>query len=178
MDESTVPSGPSTDDQPFVPDGNPLPARPNAVVIPDDRWYNLKLDYYDTKGNLQSGAAYYVGTGSGWMYWAYISTTYSNGPMAKFKKVKTEGNRMKLETSDGYYLSCRAAPRLWLYRSYSNYAVGWEIVDGKLFTDYHDGPVGAVYYQYGAVPEAYYMRVDQNPAVINCEWVLAPDQES
>ena len=53
--------------------------------------------------------------------------------------------------------------------------LGWEIVDGKLYTNYHDGAVGAEY-QWIIVPEAYYLRVDRSPVLTNCEWVLASSQ--
>jgi len=176
MTETSQPSGPSADDQPFVPTGSPKPVRAGSVSIPDDRWYNLKFNYYDTDGKIQSGYAYYVGRDATWQYWDYISATQSNGPVARFRKVPIEGkgNRVHLKTDDGYFLSCRAWPRYWLYRS-SAYPIGWEIVEGKLYTDYHDGAVGAEY-QGVIVPEAYYMRVGSTPALFNCEWVLSPTQ--
>lgn len=176
MAESTRPSAPSADDQPFVPEGEPRPPRAGSVVPPDDRWYNLKLSYIDKDGKAESGFAYYVGRNPTWSFWDYISTTASNGPKARFQKVAItgKGNRVQLKTDDGYWLSCRAVPRLWLYRS-SAYPLGWEIVGGNLYTDYHDGAVGAVY-EHVLVPEAYYMRVDNSPPVFNCEWVLSPEQ--
>jgi hypothetical protein len=174
MADSTKQSGPSQDDLPFVPQGNPLPPRAGSMIIPDDRWYNLKLNYQDTSGNIQSGYAYFLGVNPTWSFWDYISATPSNGPMARFKKASVEGNRMRLEMQDGNYLSCRAVPRLWVYRS-SAYPLGWEIVDGKLYTDYHDGAVGAEYNSV-LVPEAYYLRVDGSPVLTNCEWVLASPQ--
>ena len=177
MAESTHPSRPSEDDLPFVPDSSPKPARAGSAVIPDDKWYNLRFNYFDTHGKIQDGYAYQVGRNTGWSYWDYISATPSDGPVAKFKKDLVQGNRMHLKTDDGYFLSCRAAPRLWLYRS-SQYPIGWEIVDGKLYTDYHDGAVGAVHCDSSVmlVPDAYYMCVDATPALINCEWVLASPQ--
>jgi hypothetical protein len=172
--ESTTSSGPTADDLPFVPAGDPKPARAGSVGILDDKWYNLKFKYQDDKGNLQDGFAYYVGTNPNWAFWDYISATHSNGPVGKFKKDSVRGNRMVLKTDDGYFLSCRAGPRYWLYRS-SEYPIGWEIVDGKLYTDYHDAAVGAEYHGV-VVPDAYYMRVGGAPALINCEWVLASPQ--
>ena len=62
------------------------------MIIPDDRWYNLKFNYQDTRGNIQSRYAYFVGQNPAWSFWDYISATISNGPMARFKKVSTEGN--------------------------------------------------------------------------------------
>lgn len=143
-------------------------------VLPDDKWYNLKFNYEDTDHNIQTGYAYFVGVNPSWSFYDYISATLSNGPMAKFKNVKTEGNRMQLKMQDGNYLSCRAEPRLWLYRS-SAYPIGWEIVDGKLYTDNHNGAVGAVY-DSGAVPTAYYLGVNKSPELTNCEWILASPQ--
>ncbi len=163
---------PSDDDQPFVPNGETLAPREGSQVLPDGKWYNLKFNYVDTNNKLQSGYAYFVGTEASWQYWDYICATPSNGPLAKFKKVSSEDSRMHLQTQDGNYLSCRAAPRLWLYRS-SAYPVGWEIVGGKLFTDYHSGPVGAVYHGV-MVPQTYYMCVG-GPELTNCEWVEATD---
>ena len=77
---------------------------------------------------------------------------------------------MHLELQDGNYLSCRAGPRFWIYRS-SAYPVGWEIVNGQLFTDYQSGPAGTVHH-WVAVPDAYYMCIGGNP-LRNCEWVKA-----
>jgi hypothetical protein len=165
---------PSKDDGPYVPDGNVLPLRAGSAVLPDDRWYNLKFNYEDADHQIQTGYAYFVGEKATWSFWDYISATASNGPMAKFKKVKTEGDRMQLEMQDGNYLSCRAAPRLWLYRS-SAYPVGWEIVDGKLYTDWHNGAIGVQYHSI-AVPAAYYLGVNTSPELTNCEWVLASPQ--
>jgi len=176
MAESTHSPEPSKDDKPFVPEGEPKPARAGSVAIPYDKWYNLKLSYVDRHGNVQGGYAYYLGVNPTWSFWDYMSTSQSNGPVGRFQKVPIpgKGNRVQLKTDDGYWLSCRAAPRLWLYRS-SAYPVGWEIVDGKLYTDYHDGPVGAVFHHV-LVPEAYYLCVAAEPTVFNCEWVLSPQQ--
>lgn len=164
---------PSSDDQPFVPEGQPLPERKGSQVLPENKWYNLKLVYIDDDGNPQSGVAFFVGDKPSWSFWDYISATPSNGDKAKFKNVSTNGNRMQLELQDGNYLSCRAAPRLWLYRSTANYSVRWEIVDGQLFTDYHDGPVGTTH-EWVLVPDAYYMRVGGTP-LKSCEWVEVTD---
>lgn len=178
MADPTAFTGPTADDQPFTPDGNKLPARANAAVIPDDRWYNLKFDYHDRHGNHTSGYAYDIGTNPSTSFWDYISATPISGPMSKFKKVGTEGNRMYLQMADGNYLSCRAAPRLWLYRTNAwAYAVGWEIVDGKLYTDYHAGAVGAEYHT-ALVPTTYYLQVEGDHPMFNCEWVLAEDQDA
>lgn len=162
---------PSADDQPFVPDGKPLPPRAGSQALPDGEWFNLQLEYLDDSGKRISSFAYFVGTNPTWSFWDYISANASNGPKAKFKKVSSEGNQMVLELQDGNYLSCRAAPRLWLYRS-SAYPLGWEIVNGQLYTNYHAGAVGTVHQRNGA-PDAFYMKVDGGDTVTNCKWVIA-----
>jgi hypothetical protein len=175
MNESSSALSPTEHDQPFVPEGPRQASRAGSVALPDDDWYNLKFNYYDSQGKLQSGFAYYVGRNATWQYWDYISATPSNGPVAKFRKDSSEGNFMYLKTDDGYFLSCRAAPRLWLYRS-SAYPIGWEIADGKLYTDYHAGAVGVVDVTNPVVPSAYYMQVDAESKIFNCEWIRASTQ--
>ncbi|WP_339471635.1 MULTISPECIES: hypothetical protein [unclassified Pseudomonas] len=162
---------PAADDQPFVPDGPPLTSRGGSQSPPDDEWLNLELEYIDDDGKVRKGHAYFVGTNPTWSFYDYISATASNGPKAKFKKVSNDGNFLVLETQDGNYLSCRAAPRWWVYRS-SAYPLGWEIVDGKLYTNYHDGAVGTVHQRNGA-PDAYYLRVNGGNTLTNCKWVKA-----
>lgn len=170
MSDSTIPSN---DDQPFIPEGAPLPARGSSQALPENKWYNLKLDYTDDNGKVRSSWAYFVGNQASWSFWDYMSATPSNGDKAKFKNVSTEDNRMQLEMQDGNYLSCRAAPRLWLYRSTAHYSVRWEIVNGQLFTSYHEGPVGTSH-EWVLVPDAYYLRVGGTP-LTNCQWVEAAD---
>lgn len=165
---------PSKDDKPFEPKGGPLPPRSGSQALPENKWYYLKLQYVDDNGKVQDSFAYFVGNQASWSFWDYISATPSNGDKAKFKNVSSDGNRMQLQLQDGNYLSCRAAPRLWLYRSTQGYSVRWEITGGQSFTDYHDGPVGTSHERI-AVPDAYYMRVGDGTPLINCEWVEATD---
>ncbi|WP_455826752.1 hypothetical protein [Pseudomonas graminis] len=160
-------------DKPFEPKGDPLPQRSGSQALPKNKPYYLKLEYVDDNGKVQSGFAYFVGNQASWSFWDYMSATPSNGDKAVFKNVSSDGGRMQLELQDGNYLSCRAAPRLWLYRSTAAYSVRWEIVNGQLFTDYHEGPVGTSHERV-AVPDAYYMRVGGTP-LRNCEWVEAPN---
>ena len=122
---------PSKDDKPFEPKGGPLPPRSGSQALPENKWYYLKLQYVDDNGKVQDSFAYLVGNQASWSFWDYISATPSNGDKAKFKNVSSDGNRMQLQLQDGNYLSCRAAPRLWLYRSTQGYSVRWEITGGS-----------------------------------------------
>lgn len=164
-------SVPASDDQPFVPVGEPLAPRNGSQAFPEGEWFNLQLDYVDDTGKTVTSYAYFVGSNPTWSFWDYISATPSNGPKAKFKKTSSNGNLATLEMQDGNYLSCRANPRRWVYRS-SAYPVGWEIVDGKLYSNFHDGAVGSVHDRAG-VPDAFYLKVDGGNTLTNCKWVKA-----
>ncbi len=171
MSDSTLPS---KDDQPIEPGYTPVSSHTGNKELPPNKNFNLKCVYIDDNGNPQSSYAYFVGTNATWSFWDYMSATPSNGPRAKFKNVSCDGSKMTLELQDGNYLSCRAAPRLWLYRSTMGDSVRWEIINGQLFTDYHAGPVGTTHDR-AAVPDAYYMRVGGGDPLRNCEWVEAAD---
>ncbi|TFY89114.1 hypothetical protein DYL59_13140 [Pseudomonas kairouanensis] len=164
-------SAPAPDDQPFEPEGKPLASRSGSQAFPDGEWFNLQLDYVNDKGQTVTSYAYFVGTNATWSFWDYISATASNGPKAKFKKDSSDGDFAVLKLQDDNYLSCRANPRRWVYRSLA-YPLGWQIVDGKLYTNYHDGPVGTVH-QRVAVPDAFYLKVDGGDTLTNCKWVKA-----
>jgi hypothetical protein len=69
------------------------------------------------------------------------------------------------EINDGNRLSVKATG--WLYRS-SEYPLGWQVIDNKLYTDYWPGPAGYAYRSTLVTP-AYYMGMDL--PVFTCELV-------
>jgi hypothetical protein len=75
---------------------------------------------------------------------------------AKFKLHPRDDGWADWEIDDGNYLSVKATG--WVYRS-SAYRTGWHVIDGKLYNNYWDGPVG-YQYRYLNVTTAYYMGMD------------------
>ena len=143
--------GPSPNDQPLVPSGNPNPLPAGAAIVTDpESWYRLKANYINDSGRSVTGYAYPVGQNAATSFWDYV--VFSEGPAG------SAALRFKLSAPDdqgwstwdihdddwnaGYHLSCKATG--WLYRA-SAYDVKFRIVDGKLYCSYWGGPAGSAY---------------------------------
>lgn len=148
MSDQSLPAGagPSPDDQPFVPSGNPNPLPAGEVFKTDpDRWYRLKVNYIDEYGNPVTGYAYPVGKNAADSYWNYV--VLSAGPAGstalQFKLHPPDNwgwSTWEIHNdpyNDGYHLSCKATG--FLYRA-SAYDVRFQIVDSKLNCSYWGGP--------------------------------------
>jgi hypothetical protein len=154
-------TGPSLDDQPFVPSDtpNPLPAGEPFKTDPD-KWYFLKVDYVDDKGKSVTGYAYPIGQNPSTSFWDYVML--QAGPpeknALKFKLVPLDDQGwQRWEIRDdaynsNYHLSCKATG--WLYRS-PMYDVRFRIVGGKLYCSYWNGPVGSTYRSFLVSPGQY-----------------------
>ena len=174
-------TGPSLDDQPFVPSDtpNPLPAG-EAFHADPYKWYHLKVQYVDDNGKYVTGYAYPVGQNAAASFWDYVvlSAEIPAGASAlKFKLVTLDDQGwQRWEIHDdacnsGYHLSCKATG--WLYRA-SEYDVRFRIVDGKLYCSYWSGPVGSTYRSF-LVSNGQYIGMDLPE--FTCELELAIGEE-
>lgn len=171
-------AGPSADDRPFVPIGDPLDL-PDGVVIDSDptKWYRLKANYVDDHGKVVSGYAYPVGTNASDSFWDYI--VMAAGPAAASAlrfKVETPDDkgwsRWKIHDdsrNEGYHMSCKATG--WLYRA-TGYDVRFKIVGEQLFCNYWSGPVGSEYRSF-LVSSGNYLGMEL-PPLTACELELVP----
>jgi hypothetical protein len=151
MSEGKSPVGPSLDDQPLVPSGQPNPL-PSGELLKTDptKWYLLKGHYTNDSGKPATSYAYPLGKNAATSFWDYVTLGYSpdgcdplqfqlipdnNDPSSwQFWKIRDNS------CNAGYHLDCKATG--WLYRA-SAYHTKFRIVDGKLYCSYWSGPAGS-----------------------------------
>ena len=161
------PAAPSPNDQPFVASGSPNPL-PSGTVFKSDpnTWYNLKVTYTNDSGNTVVGYARSIGSNPSTSFWDYMELADTTpAGAAKFKLHPRNDGWAEWEINDGNRLSVKRTG--WVYRS-SAYHTGWAVVDGKLYNDYWDGPVGYEHHRV-LVSDAYYMGMEK--PVFTCELV-------
>jgi hypothetical protein len=164
---------PSENDQPFTPDGAPLPLPDGVVEAPSpDTWYYLKANYLNESGEDVVGYLSPLGSNATQSFWDYIVMGGIGGACQfQLQDVDGRGWAKWLIKEDGNHLCLKATG--WYYRA-SAYTSRFAIVDGKLYNDYWRGPAGAVYRSI-LVSSGYYVGQDLGDRVTltNCELVPA-----
>jgi hypothetical protein len=162
-----------TNQDPFVPKGSPNELPSGEVFKADpDTWYNLVVHYTDQNGQPADGYLGPVGYNAATSYWDYMQVS---GDASKFKLHPRADGWADWEIDDGNYLSLKLTG--WAYRaSDSDYRIGWQIVDGKLYnaywsSDWNSYPAGCEYNTF-LVSTAYYVGVKLENA-FTCELVPA-----
>lgn len=163
---------PSENDQPFTPDGPPLPL-PDGVVATADpaTWYRLKADYLGESGENRVGYLSPLGPNATQSFWDYIVMLDNPDAACQFQLQDVDGRGWAkwLIKEDGNHLCLKATG--WYYRA-SAYTARFAVVGGKLYNDYWSGPAGAVYRSF-LVSSGYYVGQDLGDRVTltNCELV-------
>jgi hypothetical protein len=155
---------PSETDQPLDTSGaaGAIPAGMVAKADPE-AWYRLKVTYEDEDGTRKNGYLHPVGANAATSFWDYVMLGHGTSLCGalQFKLVPDGDGWARWEIRDddcnsGYHLECKATG--WLYRA-SAYDTKFQIVDGKLYCSYWDGPVGSDY-RYKLVPAGRYAGMD------------------
>lgn len=138
---------PNPDDAPTGPTSTErqLASEESALVSGiSGEWFYLQVTYTDGDKTAQGYISQYS---AGSMYWdSYIIIT--DAPTTKFKRV--ESGQWLSDVSNitykkpPFYLCVSASPRYWAYLSNYYTEVKWWIADGKLYSNYADGPAGCV----------------------------------
>src|SRR5262249_12314240 len=109
----------------------------SALLGATGRTFYLKLTPQTQKYRDQfTGYLARVGGNWTWAYRNYIQVKSKNQANVLSEHV-VDGKTYYQDQDSGWFISQSAKPRLWLYYSYSNYAVAWKF-DGKLFRSGYD----------------------------------------
>src|SRR6185295_423672 len=171
----------SADAEPFVPTGTPDPLPEGEVFeASPDTWYNLRVHYKDDKGNPLTGLMYPLASNPATSFYEYMvlgSSPMGLPPVKLRLKPRPDGWAIwEIDWEGGIqYLSLKLTG--WAYRaSNKGYAIGWQIVDNKLYNEYWSKnwkgfPAGWAH-RSTLVPDAYYVGVSL-PQVFICELIPA-----
>ncbi|HTD05303.1 hypothetical protein [Undibacterium sp.] len=115
----------------------PLPGG-TAAQIEEGKLYQIKV-HYTENGKVFEGYLRPWGANAATMYWDCVTldSAYGGYPI-KFRPKSTGRGSWYLECDDGYWLSLRNG---WTYRSFEVNAIGWQILDGKIYNDFWGGPL-------------------------------------
>ncbi|MGB9364510.1 MAG: hypothetical protein WCE79_00710 [Xanthobacteraceae bacterium] len=165
---------PSADDGPIVAGDKPNPLPAGKIIKTDPtKWYYLKVNYTDNKGNPAVDYACPVAKNAATSFWDYVVLGGGTARL-RFQPQPADAGwyHWRIHDDDynaGYHLDCKATG--FPYRT-NLYNTWWQIVDSRLYCSYWTTgvPCGSAYYSF-FVPAGEYIGMGLTP--FTCELVEA-----